>query len=33
MKKLLLTLALSVLVATTGFAQEQVNLPDVQYYG
>lgn len=33
MKKLLLTLALSILVATTGFAKEQKNLPEVQYHG
>ena len=33
MKKVLLALVLSFLVATTGFAQEQENLPDVQYYG
>ena len=33
MKKLLLTLAVSLIIATTGFAQEQKNLPDVQYYG
>ncbi len=32
MKKLLLTLALGVLIVTPGLAQEQVNLPDVQYH-
>ena len=33
MKKLLLTLAVSVLVATTGFAQTGKDLPDWQYVG
>ena len=33
MKKLLLTLTLSVLVVSTGLAQEQKDLPDVQYHG
>ena len=33
MKKLLSTLALSFLVATTGFAQAGEDLPDEQYYG
>jgi len=33
MKKLLLTLALSVIIASTGFAQMSEGLPDVQYYG
>jgi len=33
MKKLLLTLALSVIIASHGFAQTSENLPDVQYYG
>jgi len=33
MKKVLLALVLSVLVATTGFAQEQKDLPDWQYVG
>jgi hypothetical protein len=33
MKKLLLTLALTVLVATTGFAQSGEELTDVEFYG
>jgi hypothetical protein len=33
MKKILLTLVLSILITTSGFAQEQKDLPDVQYYG
>lgn len=33
MKKILITLALTILVATTSFAKEQVNLPDANYYG
>lgn len=33
MKKLLLTLALSVIIASPGFAQTSEDLPDVQYYG
>lgn len=33
MKKILITLALLLAFSTVGFAQEQKNLPDVQYYG
>ncbi|MBT8351370.1 MAG: hypothetical protein KJO26_09095 [Deltaproteobacteria bacterium] len=33
MKKLLIALTLSILIAATGYAQTGVNLPDVQYYG
>jgi hypothetical protein len=33
MKKLLIALTLSLLIATTGYAQTGENLPDVQYYG
>ena len=33
MKKLLIALTLSILIATTGYAQAGEDLPDVQYYG
>ena len=33
MKKILFTLALTVLIATTGFAQQQKDLPEYQYIG
>ena len=33
MKKLLLTLALSLIIASTGFAQASEDFSDVQYYG